>query len=221
MNTIEAIKNRKSVRAYTNKPVEKDTILKILEAARFAPSGTNTQPWQVFVLTGKTKKHIQEKLETAFRTGAEKNPDYKYYPDEWISPYNDRRKATGLALYKSLEIKREDSQKKIDQWAKNYRSFDAPVMIFFFMDPVMNQGSYLDYGMFLQNFMLAALEEGLGTCAQGALGEYPDIVKSELGIAKEKILICGMALGYEDTDDPVNGFRTEREEVESFTAFFD
>jgi len=146
--------------------------------------------------------------------------DYQYYPVQWDDPYKSRRVACGLQLYKALSITKEDKQRRNDQWAANYRAFDAPAVLFFFMDPAMETGSFLDYGMFLQSFMLAAVEQGLATCPQAALGEYPQIVKRELGYPDDSILLCGMAIGYEDTGALVNSYRTPREDVESFTKVF-
>jgi len=163
----------------------------------------------------------KNKLEAAFRAGEKGAMDYLYYPQDWQPPYKDRRKACGLQMYRTLNISREDKQRQVDQWAANFRSFDAPVMLFFFMDPIMETGSYLDYGMFLQSVMLAAVEEGLASCPQASLGEYPALVKQTLGYPADGILICGMALGYEDTEALVNSYRTPREEVTSFTRFFD
>jgi nitroreductase len=136
-------------------------------------------------------------------------------------PYKQRRVETGKKLYGALNIAREDKEKQRQQWAANYRGFDAPLVLFFWMDNVLETGSYLDYGMFLQNIMLLATEHGLATCPQGALGEYPDIVRQTLNMPDDKILIGGMAIGYEDTSHPVNQYRTEREPVENFTQFYD
>ncbi len=147
--------------------------------------------------------------------------DYQYYPVDWQPPYKERRKACGLQLYSTLQISREDKQRQMDQWAANYRAFDAPVALFFFMDGIMETGSFLDYGMFLQSLMLSAVEEGLAVCPQAALGEYPKIIKPFLGYPDDTVLLCGMSLGYEDPDALVNSYRTPREEVESFTRFFD
>ena len=221
MSVRSALENRKSTRAFLDKPVANEKIERILDAARHAPSGTNTQPWQVAVVSGETKKRLQEKLEAAFRAGEKGAMDYLYYPQDWQPPYKDRRKACGLQMYSTLDIKREDKQRQIDQWAANFRSFDAPVMLLFFMDPIMETGSYVDYGMFLQSVMLTAVEEGLASCPQASLGEYPEIVKQTLDYPADGILICGMALGYEDTEALVNSYRTPREEVASFTRFFD
>lgn len=196
-------------------------IEQLLDAARHAPSGVNTQPWQVAVLTGETKQRLQAELERRHRSGEAACMDYQYYPVEWTGVYRERRKACGLQLYSALQIGREERQRQVDQWAANYRAFDAPAMLLFFMDSGMGTGSFLDYGMFLQSLMLAAEEAGLATCPQAALGEYPDVVKTMLGYPKDSILIGGMALGYEDRDAVANSYRTPREAVRTFTRFFD
>jgi len=221
MNVSEALNTRKSTRAFLPKSVDKAIIDRILSAARHAPSGTNTQPWQVAVVTGDTKQQLCQELETAFRNQVDRKMDYHYYPEEWVDPYKSRRKACGLQMYSTLNITREDKQRQLDQWAANYRAFDAPVMLLFFMDGIMQTGSFLDYGLFLQSVMLMAVEEGLATCPQAALGEYPAIVKAKLGYPDDSILMCGMALGYEDKEALVNSYRTPREEVETFTRYFD
>lgn len=220
MNVKQAIEQRHSTRAFTEQAVSRQQIERILSTARHAPSGANTQPWQVAIVTGETKLSLQNKIETAFSTGEKPNPDYSYYPEQWLSPYKDRRKECGLQLFKSLDIKREDKERRLAQWAANYRAFDAPVMLLFMMDNVMLTGSYLDYGMFLQSVMLAAMEEGLATCPQAALAEYPDIIRQTLGYSDDKIIICGMSLGYEDTSADVNQYRTAREDIASFSQFF-
>jgi len=221
MKVTEALQQRKSVRAYLDQAVESEKITAILDAARHAPSGVNTQPWQVAVVSGATKQTMQEKIEATFRGGDKGKADYNYYPTEWKDPFKSRRKECGLLMYKTLEIKREDSERQMDQWAANYRAFDAPVMLLFFMDSAMQAGSYMDYGMFLQSVMLAAVEQGLATCPQASIADYPEIIKAELGYDEDTILLCGIALGYEDKDAVVNSYRTSREEVDSFTQFFD
>lgn len=221
MNVNEALSARKSVRAYLDKPVAPELITQILDAAAHAPSGVNSQPWQVAVVKGNTKLKLQQKLEQSFRDGVKGQMDYGYYPDEWKSPYTERRKACGLQMYSALNIQREDKQLRLDQWAANYRAFDAPVMLFFFMDRGFREGSFMDYGMFLQSVMLAAVGQGLATCPQAALGEYPEIVKDVLGYPSEMVLLCGMALGYENTSAAVNSYRTERESASTFSRLFD
>jgi len=221
MDVIEALSTRKSTRAFLDKPVDQETITQIIDAARHAPSGVNTQPWNVAVVRGEKKIELQDKMEQAFRSGNKGAMDYHYYPSEWKEPFKGRRKACGLQLYQTLEIARGDRQRQIDQWAANYRAFDAPVMLLFFMEAGLEQGSFLDYGMFLQSFMLAAVELGLATCPQASLAEYPEIVKQTLNYPEDSILICGMALGYEDTSAAVNNYRTPREAIENFTRYYD
>lgn len=220
MTVTEALLERKSVRAFQDRPVSQENIGRILEAARHAPSGTNTQPWEVAVVTGETKALLIQRLEDAFQSGREEAMDYRYYPYEWKSPFKERRRATGLQLYGALGITRQDKTGQIRQWRANYSAFGAPVILFFFLDRVMQTGSFLDYGMFLQSLMLAAVEEGLATCPQVALAQYPDIVKETLGYSAESTLVCGMALGYEDTAAAANSYRTPREDVDSFSRFF-
>lgn len=220
MNVSEALEKRKSVRAYLDKAVEPEKINTILDAARHAPSGVNTQPWQVAVVSGETKQKLQQKIETLFRGGDKGKADYGYYPAEWKEPFTTRRKECGLLMYKTLGIERGDRERQTDQWAANYRAFDAPVMLLFFMDSTMQEGSYMDYGMFLQSVMLAATEQGLATCPQASVADYPELIKTELGYSQDNILLCGMALGYEDEDALVNSYRTSREDVDSFTQYF-
>ena len=220
MNISEAIRQRHSTRAFTSQAVQPKQIEHILDIASHAPSGANTQPWPVAIITGNTKQQLQTAIEQAFASGNKAHPDYAYYPTEWRTPYTERRKQCGLQLYNSLDIKRGDKQRRQAQWAANYRAFDAPVMLLFFIDNIMQTGSYMDYGMFLQSIMLAAMDEGLATCPQAALAEYPDIVRSTLGYSDDKIVVCGMALGYEDTTASVNQYRTAREPLATFTRVF-
>ncbi len=173
------------------------------------------------MVSGKKKTELTLAMEKSFRDSGLGTMDYHYYPLEWHEPFKKRRVTCGAQLYSALNIERHDKERRLVQWAANYRAFDAPVVLFFFLDPAMQKGSFLDYGMFIQSVMLAAVEEGLATCAQAALGQYPQLVKDFLGYSRETILICGMALGYEDKDAPVNNYRTEREEVAVFTRFFE
>jgi nitroreductase len=221
IDVITAMKQRHSVRAFLDKPVQQADITAILEAARFAASGVNTQPWQVCVVTGQTKQAISNAVLAEHAQGVKPNPDYLYYPREWHEPYKSRRFACGMALYGALDIKREETEKRQAVWQANYRFFDAPVGLFFFIDAFLEKGSWMDMGMFMQNVMLAAIGVGLATCPQAAMAEYPNIVRNVLGVGADKHLVSGMALGYADTMHPVNAYRTEREAVENFTRFFD
>ncbi len=220
MKVSDALQQRKSTRAFLDKKPDEALIRKILTSAAHAPSGVNSQPWQVAVLTGAKKESLQSKMEAAFRSGQKGKMDYSYYPNEWKSPYKERRKECGLLMYSTLGITREDKERQLKQWAANYRAFDAPVMLLFFMENVMEAGSFMDFGMFLQSIMLSAMEEGLATCPQAALGEYPDIVRKELGYPDNAIVMCGMAIGYEDESAVVNSYRTSRENIDVFTKFY-
>ncbi len=220
MNVIEALQQRKSVRAFLDKEIEEDKINAILAAARHAPSGANTQPWQVAVVTGETKQKLQTQIESTFREGDKGKADYTYYPEKWIEPYRSRRLACGVQMYSTLKIARKDKKQQLDQWAANYRAFDAPVMLLFFMDRHMQTGSFIDYGMFLQSIMLVAVEQGLATCPQASLADYAEIIKTALEYPQDDILLCGMSLGYEDKEALVNSYRTPREEADSFTRYF-
>jgi len=221
MNINDAISQRHSTRAFLDENVSLEQVNRILDIARHAPSGVNTQPWQVAVVSGESKNKLQQRIEQAFNAGIESQIAYQYYPVTWKGVYKSRRRECGLQLYSSLNIAKEDREKCKKQWAANYRAFDAPVMLLFFIDLEMETGSFLDYGMFLQSVMLAAMEEGLATCPQAALAEYPDIVKQSLNYSSDTKLICGMALGYEDIDADVNKYRTSRVAVTDFTHYFD
>ena len=221
MDVLEAMRGRKSTRAYLDQPVTRATIESIFDAARWAPSGVNCQPWQVAVVTGTTKTRISEALLAARKARQPENPDYAYYPKDWQEPYKSRRKATGLALYQALNIGKDDAFARLKAWNGNYHFFGAPAGLLFFVDRALSQGAWVDMGMFIENVMLAARAHGLETCPQASLAEYPDIVRGILAIPPTRALVCGMALGYADAGAPVNSYRTEREPVNAFTTWHD
>ena len=219
MNIIDAITGRSSTRAFTNQSVDKKIVESILDAARWAPSGVNTQPWQVVVITGKTKQTLGDAFIAARERSEKPNPDYSYYPSSWQEPYKSRRYACGMALYGALEIEKRDIEKRKHAWNRNYHFFGAPIGLMFLFDQHLGSGSMMDYGMFLQNIMLAAQEYNLATCPQAAMAEFPNIVRDTLQLPASKHIICGMALGYPDKQAPINQYRTTREPVESFTSW--
>ena len=220
MDLKTTLMERKSTRAFLDKKVPMDTINEIIEQSKTAPSGVNTQPWQVAVIQGESKNNLCNKFEMAFREGVKGSMDYKYYPVEWRDEYKQRRKECGLMLYSTLNISREDKKRQLDQWALNYQAFNAPVILLFFIDRSMEKGSFMDYGMFIQSIMLSAVEKGLATCPQAALGEYPDIVRQEFPEYKDKMVLCGLALGYEDKGQIVNSYRTTREDISRFVRYY-
>lgn len=219
MDVIEAIRTRISARAFLDQPVARETIEGLLEVARWAPSGGNLQPWHVVAVTGETQRRIGDRIIAAHEAGIEARSEHTNYPREWFEPYKSRRRATGFALYGAMGIARDDTQRRKEAWYRNFRFFDAPVGLMFFVDRRLGRGSWTDMGMFLQNLMLAAMAEGLATCAQASVADYPDIVREATGMPADFDLICGMSLGYPDTAAAVNNYRTERAGVAEFTTW--
>ncbi|WP_173931701.1 nitroreductase [Chelativorans sp. Marseille-P2723] len=216
----QALASRRSVRAFLPDPVDHETICEILRLAARAPSGTNMQPWKVYVTEGRTKERLSEAiLSSGIRAEKAEWDEYKYYPDKFFEPYLTRRRAVGYALYDLLGITRREVERMRAQHDRNFTFFDAPVGMIFTIDRRLNMGSWIDYGMFLQSIMVAARARGLHTCPQAAFAPYHRIIRPILGIPDEEIVVCGMALGYEDPDKPENRLRTERAPLEEFVAF--
>lgn len=220
MKVADAIRERHSCRAFLGREVDLRVIERILTLASRAPSGANIQPWRVAVVTGQTKLEIERAIEAELRAGKPGRPDYRYYPSQWTEPYRSRRLACGMQLYSALGIGREDRERRREQWIQNYRSFGAPLVLYFYLDSHLEAGAFLDAGLFIQSVTLAAVEEGLATCLQESLAEYPDIVKQALGIGDGFILLCGMAIGYEDKSAPINQYRTPRAELREYVSFY-
>ncbi|WP_157016125.1 nitroreductase [Mesorhizobium xinjiangense] len=216
----EAIVSRRSVRAFLPDPVDDATIRDILKVASRAPSGTNMQPWKVYVTKGARKRAIADAiLNSGIRAEKAEWDEYKYYPDQFFEPYLARRRAVGFDLYGALGIGRRDVDRMRAQHDRNFVFFDAPVGMIFTIDRRLNKGSWIDYGMFLQSIMIAARGRGLHTCPQAAFAPYHRQIRPVLGIPDEEIVVCGMALGYEDETKPENSLRTERAELEEFVTF--
>lgn len=217
-----AITSRRSIRAFLPAPVAREDVEAILEVAARAPSGTNTQPWKVHVLTGAAKERLSERILAAYADPAQAREhveEYAYYPREWVSPFVDRRRKVGWDLYALLGLTRDNKAGMAAQHGRNYRFFDAPVGMIFTIDRVMEQGSWLDYGMFLQNIMIAARGRGLDTCPQAAFTQFHRIIGEELGLPAGEMVVCGMALGYADPEKIENTLVTEREPVSAFARF--
>ena len=223
-----AISSRQSARAFTDQPVPRDLIQALLTVASRAPSGTNTQPWKVYVLQGASRIGLVDKVCAAHdqvradpALAAQYVEEYDYYPQKWVSPYIDRRRENGWSLYGLLGIGKVDKDKMHAQHQRNYRFFDAPVGLMFTVDRVMGRGSLLDYGMFLQSIMVAARGHGLHTCPQAAWNGFAKIVLPHIGAGPEEMLVCGMALGYADELALVNTFHTPRVPVDEFAHWLD
>jgi nitroreductase len=222
-----AIESRFSCRAFLrDKPVPRRALEEILAVARRAPSGTNTQPWKVYVLQGESRDELSRQV-CAAHDARRADPslsdghreDFDYYADKWVSPYIERRRANGWGLYGLLGIAKGEKEKMHAQHQRNFRFFDAPVGLMFTIENVLGRGSLMDAAMFMQNIMLAARARGLHTCPQAAWIEYGKLVRAHVGATANEVLISGMSLGYADLDAPVNTFQTPREPVESFTRW--
>ncbi len=221
-----AIESRFSARAFLPRAVAREQIADILRVASRAPSGTNTQPWKVYVLQGDSRDALVKKVCEAHDAiyanpalAAEYREEYDYYPEKWVSPYIDRRRENGWSLYGLLGITKGDKDRMHAQHQRNFKLFDAPVGLMFTLDRVMGRGSLVDYGMFLQSIMVAARARGLHTCPQAAWNGFAKIILPHIGAGADEMLVCGMALGYADESDKVNTFHTPREPVEQFTRW--
>ncbi|NYE61452.1 nitroreductase [Duganella sp. 1224] len=219
-----AITSRRSLRAFLPTPVAREDIEQILQVAGRAPSGTNTQPWKVYVLQGEPKQRLSSAILAAHNDPEQAKlhkEEYAYYPREWVSPYIDRRRKVGWDLYALLGLTRDDKAGMAAQHGRNYAFFGAPVGLIFTIDRVMEQGSWLDYGMFLQNIMIAARARGLDTCPQAAFTQYHRIIAEQLALPDNETVVCGMALGVADLSKIENSLVTERMALAEFVKFIE
>ncbi len=217
-----AITSRRSIRAFLPEPVPRATIEDILRVASRAPSGTNAQPWNVHVLTGAAQRRLSDAILAVYRDPAQfanQKEEYSYYPEKWVEPYLGRRRKVGWDLYALLGIGRADKDRIRAQHGRNYRFFDAPVGLIFSIERVMAKGSWLDFGMFLENIMVAARARGLDTCPQAAFNQFHAVIRAQLGIGADHAIVCGMSLGKADMSRIENTLVTEREPIEHFVHF--
>lgn len=223
-----AIESRFSTRAFLPTPVPRALLEDILRVASRAPSGTNTQPWKVYVLQGVSRDALVDKV-CAAHDALRADPsladtyreEYDYYPQTWISPYIDRRRENGWSLYGLLGIGKGDKDKMHAQQQRNFRFFDAPVGLMFTVDRRMGRGSLVDYGMFMQSIMVAARARGLHTCPQAAWNGFASLIIPHIGAGEHEMLVCGMSLGWADESAVVNELHTPREAVAQFTHWLD
>jgi nitroreductase len=216
----DAIASRRSVRGFLPTPVPRKLIERILEVSARAPSGTNMQPWKVYVTAGEAKEKLTQAILDCYEAGGPKNKrTWKYYPDEFFEPYLGRRRTVGWGLYNLLGIAKGEAEKMKAQRAENYKFFGAPVGMIFTIDNRLEIGSWLDYGMFMENIMVSARGHGLHTCPQAAFSDYHEIIRDHLGIPENETVICGMSVGYEDKDAVANNLRTDRAALSEFTSF--
>jgi len=212
---------RQSVRAFLrDKPVPRETIERILAVAGRSPSGSNVQPWKVWVVQGATRDRVCAALQAEHDAGRASTREFDYYPKEWPDPvYYGRRKACGIGLYSTLGIGKDDKAGMHAQHGRNFQLFDAPVSVIVTMNRGLARGSWMDCGMFIQTFMLAARAHGLETCPQAALAHYQHTLRTCLGIPAGQVILSGIALGYPDRDAVVNTYRTPRIALDEFVTW--
>lgn len=219
---LEAIAGRTSVRAFLPTPVPRETVERILAVASRAASGSNTQPWKVYVVSGPARDRVTaDVLHAHDHDEASHVREYEYYMVNWRDPYLARRRKVGWGLYGILGIGRQDKEEMHRQRGRNYLFFDAPVGLILTIERDLEQGSWIDLGIFLGNVMTAARGLGLETCAQAAFANFHKILRRHLPIPDQEMVVCGMALGHADPDAVVNRLETEREPVAAFARFFD
>ena len=222
MRVEQALRNRKSCRAFLDCPVDPKIIRSIIVRAARAPSNGNLQPWQIYVLTGNAlaslkqaaRQHLDDQTPLA-------TPEYQVYPKPLKDVYDQRRQAIGEDLYQVLGIPRQDKQKRRGQFAKNAQMFDAPVGLFAYIDRSLGYGQWMDLGMYLQSVMLLCEEHGLATCAQGYWTFFHETVSEATGAPDTFMLACGLAVGFEDQSAPINGLHSARAAVDDFAVFVD
>ncbi len=228
-NDVEKIiLDRHSVRAFTAQDVSRDMIQDILSKASFAPSGTNTQPWKVYVVQGNKKCQITAQVVASVNSVYQGQVDkksfqapYLYYSEQWFEPYLSRRRENGWAMYKLLGIAKGDKSAMHEQQLRNFKFFDAPVGLFFTTHKALEAGAKMAIAMLMQNIMLIAKAQGLDTCPQASWNDYHQIIMPILGASDEEVFICGMSLGYADLSSEINRLRTPRESINNFVQFFD
>ena len=210
---------RRSVRAFTSAPVDRSAIKEICRAARRAPSGANLQPGKFHVLAGAALSELKKQLRTAVEDGTPFDREYSYFPDKMSPELKSRQRQAGYALYEALGIARRDVEARKRQFDRNYAFFDAPVGVVVTIDRDMGKGCFMDLGMALMSFLLAAEDRGFGATGIGALANYGSVVHRHLSLPQSELVVCGIAVGVIDERAPVNHFRTERLTLEEFTTF--
>lgn len=219
MNVSEAIDSRMSCRAFLSTPVPGEVVRNILQAAKRAPSGGNLQPWHAYVLAGTPLDELLSDVHSKFPTNPRgEGTEYDVYPPRLTEPYRTRRFKCGEDLYETINIARDDKTARWAQFAKNFQLFGAPVALFFAIDRQMGMGQWADLGMFMQNIMLLAREQGLHTCPQESWAVWHKTIEANLQLPSNLMLFCGMALGYRDDAAPINRLRTDRAELDEFAV---
>jgi nitroreductase len=217
MNVSEAIASRRSVRAFSSKPVPQDILRDVLERAARAPSGGNVQPWRLYALAGEPLEALKARMRERLSSHPSPDPlEYGIYPENLWEPHRTERFRVGEMMYAELGIPREDKARRLLWFRNNYELFGAPIGLFCYIDKRMGPPQWSDLGMYLENVMLLLRERGLDSCPQECWSLYNRLVAEIVGSPPELLLFCGMAIGYADEDAPVNGLKSERMRLEDF-----
>ena len=219
MQVINALKKRTSTRAFLKTPVPADVLKSIFSQAQQAPSNCNVQPWQTLVVSADKKEQIKCELVKVVMSGATPNPDFNWQA-QYQGVHRDRQFGSANVLYSSMGITRDDKKSRQLAMLRNWQFFDAPHVAFFTMDKYLNIMGAVDMGIYAQSLALLLNENGISSCLQGALGQFPDPIKQALNIPEERGILFGMSFGYADDTAAVNTTRTEREKLETAVEFF-
>ena len=207
---------RRSVRGFTPQPVADALLLDCLQEARRAPSGANLQPGHFWQVCGVRRSQLSARLQQAYEAGEQEAEDYGYFPKPLPLSLRKRQVAAAQALYGALGVERCDAAGRSAQFGRNFRFFDAPVALIITIDSGFGPGGYMDLGMAIYGLMLAAQSRGLATCAIGAMASYPGLIRDALALQASQTVVCGMALGYEDTVAAVNQTVTARADIDAY-----
>jgi nitroreductase len=220
MTVINQLEQRKSTRAFLAKPVPAALVKLLFTAAQQAPSNCNVQPWQTCVVSGDKKDELKEALLTAVMSGTQPNPDFNWAA-KYEGVHRERQFGSANALYQSIGVTREDKRGRQLAMVRNWNFFDAPHVVFFTMDKYLDIMGAVDLGIYAQSLALLLTEQGISSCMQGALGQFPDPIRKILNLPPQQGILFGMSFGYADENAPVNQAHTSRESIENAVTFFD
>lgn len=221
MDLYKAIESRHCKRKFQDKEIKKEILERILFKAGNAASSKNSQPWEVTIVSGKAKNDLKATILDLAENKIEEDPDYIYSTEPDLPEFKERARALGRALFTLKDIKRDDREKRKAHWFENFHFFNAPTLLIFHLHPNAERGNFLDLGLFMQNVMLSIVAEGLGSCPQVSLCSFSKTIKEKLKISQERIMVCGLSVGYVDDEDNVNSFFPERRPLESYTHWID
>jgi len=219
MSVEELLQNRVSIRAFSDKPIADKALTSIFENAQLSPSNCNVQPWQICVVSGKSLDELKTQFMQTLMSGSKPNPDFNWLP-KYEGIHRERQFGSANALYNSINVAREDKKARQMAMVRNWQFFDAPYAVFFTMDKYLDIMGAVDLGIYAQTLSLLLTEQGIGSCMQGALGQFPEPVRKVLNLPDERGILFGMSFGYADENAAINKTKTDRATLESAVAFF-